>query len=236
MNNDLYFIPIIAEALRQKDPEGALRRAFDRIKLLGEQQPYVIGFEQFESFMAIVEAKRSTDHAGLSEANMVSTFLADLATDMFEGSEDERQKALSLIRSQPQLRREYDTLVGEIQWLNRRPAGISITIFRENREFDLVLYEKIPDSKTVEDISPGHYRVTFTTGRLIWEGEFTERDLLWTRAFPGKPLRLAADTVQEKDRPTREIITLDGEMVIRVFAGIESGRIEITIKPSGGPL
>lgn len=233
MNNDLYFIPIIAEALRQKDPEGALRRAFDRIKLLGEQQPYVIGFEQFESFMAVVEAKRSTDHTGLSEANMESTFLTDLATDTFEGSEDERQKALSLIRSQPQWRREYDTLVGEIHWLNRRPAGIGITIFRENREFGSVIYEEIPDSKAIEDITSGHYRVTFTTGRLIWEGQLTEQELVWTRAFPGRPLELAADTAGWKGNPTKYISALNGEITIRVFAGLESGRIEITLTASG---
>ena len=180
MNNDLYFIPIIAEALKQKDHEGSLRLAFDQIKSLGEQQPYVIGFEQFKRFMAVVEAKQSNNHAGLSEANMVNTFLASLATDTFEGSEDERQKALSLIRSQPQWRLEYDTLVGETRWLNRRPASIGITIFRENREFASVIYEDIPDSKTIDVITPGRYRIFFVTGRLIWEGEFTEQDLITT--------------------------------------------------------
>ena len=35
MNNDLYFIPVLARALDQSDPDDALRQAFVRIKTLG---------------------------------------------------------------------------------------------------------------------------------------------------------------------------------------------------------
>ena len=229
MNDDLYFIPIIAETLRKKDAKESLGLAFDLIRSLGAEPQYAVGFKQFERFMAIVKAKRSTGHTGLVEANMISTLITELVTDTFEDSEDEKQKAVSLIRSRPQWRREYDELIAETEWLSRRPAGVGITIFHENIALQSVTFTDIPSAKTIEDLTPGGYHITFATGRLIWEGRFTERDLLWTKAFPGRRLKLAADSERRKSKSTRQISALDGEITIGVFAGIESGQIVITL-------
>lgn len=233
MNNDLYFIPIIGEALQQSDPEKSLRKALDQIKSIGEQSRYQVGFKQFERFMALIEDRLNAGQSEFGDFVTVSRLITELVTDIFEGGEAEKQKTLSLIRSQPLWCREYDKLIAETEWLNRRPTGIGITIFRENRKFDSVIYEEIPESKAVEDITSGRYRIAFATGRLIWEGEFTEQDLLWIRAFPGRPLELAADTSGWKGNPTKYISALKGEITIRVFAGLESGRIEIALNAPG---
>lgn len=49
--DSLYFIPLIAEALHQRDPAAALRDAFERIRVLGRQPRYRVGYRQFLRFM-----------------------------------------------------------------------------------------------------------------------------------------------------------------------------------------
>ncbi len=65
------------------------------------------------------------------------------------------------------------------------------------------------------------------TGWVIWQGELTERDLIWMAAFPDVPLDLAADTDETSARTTREESLLDGELILRVIPGLESGNIEL---------
>lgn len=104
-----------------------------------------------------------------------------------------------------------------------------LRVFRENEPHKSVTFSKVPGSKTIDNITTGGYNISFATGRLIWKGELTEKDLIWTEAYPGKPFELAADTTERKAQPTKEIRVFDGKITIRVYAGLESGRIEITM-------
>jgi hypothetical protein len=54
MKDDLFFMPIIAEALRQPEKNAALKTAFIRIAALGSQPRYRQGLKQFHRFMRIV--------------------------------------------------------------------------------------------------------------------------------------------------------------------------------------
>ncbi len=51
MENDLYFIPIIEQALRKNNPKQSLIDALTEIKELGYKEEYGIGFQQFKYFM-----------------------------------------------------------------------------------------------------------------------------------------------------------------------------------------
>ena len=51
MNDDLFFIPILEQALHQEDTPSALRDAFDRIRALGQEPRYQRGYRQFARFM-----------------------------------------------------------------------------------------------------------------------------------------------------------------------------------------
>ena len=53
MANELYFIPILAKALRQSDPKAAFLDAFDTIKTLGSEPEYQEGYHQFIRFMDV---------------------------------------------------------------------------------------------------------------------------------------------------------------------------------------
>ena len=220
MSNDLYFIPIIARALEQKDAEQSLEEAFEKIESLGTEPQYERGFEQFQQFMDIVNVqvkRRRLDD--LSKADLIMELITNLATDTFDGSAQDEQRVLRVVKSQPQWKKEYDRLVTEMEELNQRPEGVEISIFRRNEPLKSFTFMKIPASKTIDNIITGVYTIAFATGRLIWEGELSEQDLIWAEAYPGKPVKLAADT--------------GGEIMIRVFAGLESGRIEVTVTAFG---
>lgn len=81
----------------------------------------------------------------------------------------------------------------------------------------------------INNVSPAFYSFELSSGRLLWEGPVYKTDLLWTFANPGEDFRLAADTDDAPPKPTREMILLDGEVIIRVFPGIEVGSIQIDL-------
>lgn len=58
MREDLYFLPIIARALKQAGARAALRGAFEHILLLGRQPHYRRGYGQFLHWMNTVRASR----------------------------------------------------------------------------------------------------------------------------------------------------------------------------------
>jgi len=76
---------------------------------------------------------------------------------------------------------------------------------------------------------PGNYVLKLlNTGWTIWHGELTARELIRMEAFGDRDLRLAAGV--RKGRPTDKKDLLNNrEVILRTFAGIESGSIEIEL-------
>ena len=84
----------------------------------------------------------------------------------------------------------------------------------------------------INGVTPGAYCLRLETGRVIWQEDLGDQDLLWTKAFPGQPLRAAADDGGAHIPATHRFSVLEGEIMLQVFAGLESGSIEITLNPS----
>jgi hypothetical protein len=80
---------------------------------------------------------------------------------------------------------------------------------------------------SIAGILPGAYSVKLWTGRVLWESELSEADLLWASAFPGRSLALAADTAPADRLRSRRELLLGGELCLHVFPGVESGEIGI---------
>jgi len=229
MSNDMYFMQIIAKALEQKDSEKSLKQAFDEIKSLGSKPGYEQGFRQFQRFMDTISDQAGKKETDTLDADLVSELIVDLATDFFEGSDEDKQRALSIIKSHPRLREEYDQLVADIEQLNRRPVAVEVSISRDNKWFKSVTFMEIPGSKGVNRITAGVYNIAFAAGQVIWEGKLTVEDLVWSKAYPGRNFDLAADTTGLKPEPTKEISVFDGEITIQIFPSVESGSMKITI-------
>lgn len=234
MTKDLYFLPIIAEAFKQPEPKEALEEAIEEIKTLGQRPEYAQGFLQFQRFMA--EVKGNAEKLSKKPVDVVSDeirFLSlQVASDLLEDDPKEAQAARDLIGTQPHWQEEFEEVCRETAKSKMAGRTPEIIIERNKERIDSTHCERLPISKEIRSLRPGHYVIRMDTGRVIWQEELTERELIWSAAFPGQALELAADTGEPTVRTTREITLLNGELTIRVFPGTESGRLELRIGDS----
>ena len=61
MHNDLFFIPIISEALQESEPKAAMRDALARLRTLGSDPRYRTGYRQLLRFLGSVVRSFPTD-------------------------------------------------------------------------------------------------------------------------------------------------------------------------------
>jgi len=107
---------------------------------------------------------------------------------------------------------------------------IEIIVERNGEPIVFINCDSAPIIKRIHWAQPGYYRVKFNTGRIIWQGALTERDLIWAKAFPERDLDLAADTDDSTQVVTKEIHLLNSELIIKIIPQIESGCIEFNIR------
>ncbi|MBI1390118.1 MAG: hypothetical protein GC154_16880 [bacterium] len=90
-------------------------------------------------------------------------------------------------------------------------------------------------SSSFAPILPGLCQLRLSTGWVIWEERLNDKDLLWTSAFPGQPLLMAAETVESQTPISREFHPLDGALTITVHPGLEAGilRVQFTSGKQG---
>jgi hypothetical protein len=79
-------------------------------------------------------------------------------------------------------------------------------------------------------VAPGHFTLKLAIGRVIWSGELTRKDLIWSEAFPREDLRLAAETEKLATNASRIIRLFNSEVILRVIPGIEHGNVDILFK------
>ena len=228
MTNDLYFLPIIADALRETETETALKAAFEKIETMGRQPHYERGFIQFRRFMT--EVKRNLENPSSKTEDYASEIVKWLVLQVAGGllEEDEAIAVLDLIGLGLNWRAELERLFTETSEsdMGRTPE---IIIERNGEPFASISCEQLPVTSEIENVTHGFYSVKFDTGRIIWEEKLTEQELIWIYAFPEQALDLAADTEVAIERTTREITLLNGSLIIRVFPGAESGLLELNI-------
>jgi len=224
-NKRLYFIPIIARALDNESPKRAMVEAFDDITKLGNLSEYKEGFRQFLEFVKAVF--KPTDKRAEKTIQMVKNAIHqltyDLATDTFEGFEQHKEALLTALKSNPVWNAEYERIKEEAQAFRAPETPIEVEILIGEQL--LGSYSMSHDEISSSSIVPGWYVIRFSNGRVLWEGELTREDVIWTYAFPGKDMPMAAETDPHIQRPTKTVSLLNGEVIIHVFAGLETGRI-----------
>jgi hypothetical protein len=104
---------------------------------------------------------------------------------------------------------------------------LEIIIIRNEKNIYSIPVEHNSFSTKIKNIKPGQYEVRLNTGRILWQGELSDRELLWTAAFPERDMALAADTVDLPEHMTKEIRLLDGDLILRIIPELESGCIEL---------
>ena len=178
MRKDLYFIPLIADALRGAGSEAAMAAALERIVHLGQDGRHRQGYQQFLRFMASLLGPASCPaeaaRAGLD-----------------------------------------------------RPTSVEVLVWRDDHPIPGVRHDGAGTVWTFPRCGPGEYRIAFDTGRLLWRGELDERDLIWSRAFPGEDLRMAADSEEVVVEPSSTSEILQGECSICCYPGLYCGTLVV---------
>jgi hypothetical protein len=225
MSDGLYFIPIIERALEEPDVAVALEKAFCEIKHKGVQEPYTDGSRNFEQFMGIAYSCREA---------VVSDHLHRLIAEMdlwpFGGTEQERKLLLDVINSRLDWKEEYESFCRQyatevvVQDLN--PI---IQVSSNEWIVGELRFDKVPGRGSIDGIVPGTYVLKLlNTGWTIWRGELTARELIRAEAFGDRDLRFAAGESEAQPTGEKDLFN-DGELVLRTYAGIEKGSIEIEL-------
>ena len=102
-----------------------------------------------------------------------------------------------------------------------------IFIERDGIVIDSIIMTNMDDIKHINNIIPGLYTIKIDNDQTIWCGEFTEQHLIWNSAFPERPLELAADTGNSKAESTLKLKLFNGQLIISILPGIESGCLQI---------
>jgi hypothetical protein len=213
MSDDLYFIPPLFEAMGSSCVAENLRQALHTIITLGKEERFQKGYKQFEAFM---EAAVAAHQLGADEGEATAIFSPDGMPDLLNElvALPELAAIWDRVKQDFQLRPDSEVHVGFLLRRNEEPAK-NVRLSREQRK------------GIFHSVHPGTYTLSLSSGRVIWETELTRQDLLSAYALADEPLQLAADTEGIQEEPTRQDVLLDGEVVVSVFAGPESGRLEI---------
>jgi len=190
MSDDLYFLPILARAVRAPNPREALMKAFETIEDLSRRPEHRDGYRQFLEY--IREISRHSAEGDSDEA----AGLEDLA----EGS--------------------------------REDLVFDFVIERDGAVVGTLPFPAPGGTRSIRGIIPGHYVVSVHGSRVIWEDDISRKDVLWTAAYPGLDLPAAAETDTRRNKPTRVVTLLDGEVTLRLYPGIRSGILDLVV--SGG--
>ena len=108
--------------------------------------------------------------------------------------------------------------------------GIEIDIERNGACLATVTYRHSKTVRIITNVAPGHFTLKFKIGRVIWSGQLKREDLIWSEAFAGEELRLAAKTEKTAKKASRVIRLLNDEIILQVIPGIEHGNIDILFK------
>ena len=125
---------------------------------------------------------------------------------------------------------EWDRTVGAMA----HRFALRIVIEKEGKAFEACVFERISGMCSLKNVMPGEYRIKMETGRIIWEGPITEKDCIWKKAYPGRPLKLAADTGEPDLQPSRTVPLLGGTVLLHFYPGMETGALVIELREASG--
>jgi len=225
---NLYFIPLIDEALSSDDSAIALREAFKRIRELGMIPEYKKGFAQFRIFMGKIfeaYAEGSPDHEQLIR-EAIHSLINDLVTDTYEGREGEKEALIEAFRKNDKWRYEYERIKTDLVDFLAPSPPLAIEVLKDDQ-----MIASIPVQETLinlTNINPGQYTVRLSTGRVLWEGQLLRKHLLWLEAYGDEDLQMAAKTEEDAPRPTLSELLLGGDLMMEVIPDLQSGEIRFS--------
>ena len=205
--------------------EDCHRGCVTEISSLGKQPEHAEAFAQFQRFMDRVAAQYDESKAKLEAefVDCIHVLMTELATGSFEGDEQDRAAAMEVVNSVDAWRSEFQSLCAEVRGDGVEAGRISFVLERNGQAISPQGW----DGAALGGVFPGDYVLRTGTGMTLWRGELASRQLLWALAHPGEPLKLAAATDRASPPTTFAADLLDGEGKLLVYAGIESGTVQV---------
>jgi len=201
MQEHLYFITDICNALKDIHSEQKTEKVIMEIINKGKKPEYQQGFRQFVTF--IKKGKAGWLKMLPQHKKLIMQIINDVAMSPVVDTETEPLK-LRL-----QLEHDGDTLAS----------------------FDI---SESQHSYTIADLNPGNYTLKTDSDWLIWQEHLSERELFWTHAYPDQEFPMTADTESYDSREFKAVVLLEGEVVIRIYPGLETGIIKIMVNSHAG--
>lgn len=211
MHDNLYFVPILLEALERRPIEHSLRQAFHEITKRGKEKRFKTGYAQFLCFMEQVLSPEQ-------RANK-DDFVSDLETTA--------ETLLEHLAACPELFALWDEMVNDIALESNASFTVDFQLMREGELLQTLSLSRHQRSGIISGLRSGAYELTLASGRILWAGQLSNADLLSAYARPEEPLRLAAATNNLSGHPTRCMTLFDGEVVVNVVPGPSTGQMEI---------
>lgn len=233
MSNHLFFIALIEQALRSRSPKAALRQAFSEIQRRCEQEGFDQAAGQFVGFMDEVARQVKGRMATLGSINQ-QELAVDLAFVTLMQDDGASPFASESFPEGMEWSSQHEHFIAMMKPLAQPAHLATIVLDRDGQILREIVVDRLPSFSTVQGITPGHYTLALQTGRLLWEDTLCDDDLCWTSAFPGRPLALAAATLEQGGQPSRTIRLLNGGITLSIFPGLEQGRLEIEVVRAGG--
>lgn len=226
MANELYFIPLLLNAYDAPDRRAALVEAFTEIMRRGNEPGFEIGAKQFQLFMRIVLGAISSDIE--DDRLLLDLFMRSEEPSAVVGDET-REVLEHLLNQHPQYRQIVEDLRSVIEPLTDQDLPIEIVLEHEHQRMDTHALIQAPGKCRISGLIPGDYTLRMAIGRVLWQGTLVSEDLEWAKAHPSRPLSMAAATGEEYNEPTREFDLLGGELLVKVFPGLEAGTMVISV-------
>jgi len=166
-SKNLYFIPIIAEALEKEDSEEALRTAFHEILKLGKTPEYKAGFEQFLELINYSLKYFMEDLEGSVES-LISSFyhlMYDLASGKVVGAINDSESMSSILKEHPEWKKEFDRIQQFVHKFSDSVLGIEIEILRDNQMIGTFPASQL--SASFSRVIPGLYTIRLSNGTIV---------------------------------------------------------------------
>ena len=233
MTDGLRAINLLVRAFDEADPREALHRAFDRIAVW-EHDP-IRGHDYRALLRFLVEVRRASEPSSYNSTTQLLHDVARLFMERATGApiDTPLPNAGRLVRHRRGEGIEWHQTWSEIRSTANRPPVQEVVLQRSNQVLATVRLDDAFKTKAITDVTSGQYRLILETGCVLWNASLDDRDLVWDRAFPNRPIQLAATTADAPSPSTHDATVLDGRLKVCVFPGIEAGTIAIIWERSG---
>ncbi|MBK8947241.1 MAG: hypothetical protein IPM32_18525 [Ignavibacteriae bacterium] len=215
-NNNLYFIPILINAMEKENQIEAIKKALIEIQNLGKQDSYKEGYEQFNQFLL-----SGYDQNKNITASDLRELVVKIVTNEINLSETNKITILSKIKKEYKL--EYEKIFEAF----KNKDAIEIEIYKDGQLFNQIsINEKIKEYN-ITNIEPGDYDIKLSNGRILLKEQLTNEQLVLD--FKGQKFKynLAAETDEIEQKPSLVFELIKDEIKLEVYAGLEYGKIKI---------